>query len=92
VDPFSTQSGPNELFDNSSDGTADITVALTSGISAIGIGIADSDAVSITLQALAQNGSNLGSPFTIPLSTTEGAINTGDAGDAIPMTCATYGE
>jgi hypothetical protein len=78
VDPFSTQSGPNELFDNTSDGTADITIVLDSGIKAIGIGIADSDPVSITLQALAQNGSNLGSSFTIPLSTTESSINTGN--------------
>jgi hypothetical protein len=78
VDPFSTQSGPNELFDNSSGGTANINIVLTSGVSAIGIGIADSDPVSITLQALAQNGANLGSPFSVPLSTTESAVNTGN--------------
>jgi hypothetical protein len=76
--PFSTQSGPNELFDDSSDGSADITIDLDLGVTAIGIGIADSDPVSITLQALAANGSDLGAAFTIPLSTTENAVNTGN--------------
>jgi hypothetical protein len=78
VYPFSTQSGPNELFDDSSDGTANVTVALDFGTSAIGIGIADSDPVSVTLQALAANGSNLGSAFSINLATTESAVNTGN--------------
>jgi hypothetical protein len=78
VDPFSTQSGPNELFDNSSNGSANITIALNAGVSAIGIGIADSDPVSITLQALGMGGANLGSPFTVPLSTTESTVNTGN--------------
>jgi hypothetical protein len=78
VFPFSTQSGPNELFDNSPDGSANITVGLGLGVTAIGIGIADSDPVSITLQALAANGSNLGAAFSIPLSTTESTVNTGN--------------
>jgi hypothetical protein len=78
VFPFSTQSGPNELFDDSSDGSANITIDLELGVTAIGIGIADSDPVSITLQALAANGSDLGPAFTVPLSTTESAVNTGN--------------
>ncbi len=61
--PYSTQSAPNELFDDSSDGTADITISLAYGVDAIGIGIADSDPVSITLQALGAGDTDLGPAF-----------------------------
>ena len=70
--PYSTQSFPNYLFDNSPDGTANITIALTNGTSEIGIGIADSDdPANVTLQALGLGGVSLGSPFqvTIPENT-----------------------
>jgi hypothetical protein len=50
--PFSAQSAVNELFDNSAAGSASITVKSASGSTAFGVGIADSDAVTITLQAL----------------------------------------
>lgn len=76
--PFSDQSGPNELFDNSSDGTANITIDLSFGTSAIGVGIADSDPVSITLQALDASGGDLGQAFTVNLPATESATNFGN--------------
>lgn len=78
VIPYSTQSDPNELYDTSSDGSADITIDLNHGATGIGIGIADSDPVSITLQALDMNGNPFGSAFTIDLATTESTINTGN--------------
>jgi hypothetical protein len=78
VEPFSTQSFPNELFDESTDGTADITIALAGGVNAIGIGIADIDPVSVTFQALGLSGAALGSPFTEDLATTEDPINIGN--------------
>jgi hypothetical protein len=82
--PFSTQSSPNELFDGSPNGTANITINLATGASSIGIGIADSDPFSVTLQALAANGSALGSPFsvTIPAS----GVNSGNGYFAIEDT------
>lgn len=52
VIPFSTQSGPNELFDLGANGTADLTIALTGGVTEIGVGIADSDLATITIEAL----------------------------------------
>jgi hypothetical protein len=70
--PFSTQTvNPNELFDTSSDGSADITITTSFATSAIGVGIADSDPVTIELQALGAGGVDLGSPFpvTIPENT-----------------------
>jgi len=79
VYPFSVQSGPNELFDNSTDGSANITIALGFGANAIGVGIADSDDLSldgqpddqveITLQGLGLGGVDLGSPFTVTTPT-----------------------
>jgi hypothetical protein len=66
--PYSTQSYPNELFDESTDGTADITIDLATGASAIGIGIADSDPVTIDLQALGAGGVDLGSVFAETIS------------------------
>ena len=59
VYPYSTQSGPNELYDDSAAGSADIFIDLSGGSKYIGVGIADSDItaagspVNITLQALA---------------------------------------
>jgi hypothetical protein len=50
--PFSAQTAPNELFDNSAEGSASITVETAGGESAFGVGIADSDPITITLQAL----------------------------------------
>jgi hypothetical protein len=76
VYPFSTQSGPNELYDTSADGSADIFINLSAGSSYIGVGIADSDItatgspVSITLQALAADGGDLGSAFTVTIPET----------------------
>jgi hypothetical protein len=52
VYPYSSQSDPNELFDNSAAGSANISVETTTGNYAFGVGIADSDPVTITLQAL----------------------------------------
>ena len=78
VEPYSTQSYPNELYDSSSAGTASITIMLAGGTTAIGIGIADSDPVSVVFQALAANGMALGSAFTESLASTESLVNTGN--------------
>jgi hypothetical protein len=76
------------LFDTSTGGTANITISLARGTAAIGIGIADSDPVSVTFQALGAGGVNLGSPFTVSLATTESLINPGNGyyvvGDTTP--------
>jgi PEP-CTERM motif len=77
VIPFSSQSSPNEIFDNSADGSANITISLASGANEIGIGIADSDTVSITLQALNSSGVGFGNLFTITVPE-----NTPTAGNA----------
>jgi hypothetical protein len=82
--PFSTQSSPNELFDGSPNGTANITIDLATGASSIGIGIADSDPFSVTLQALAANGSALGSPFTVTIPAS--GVNSGNGYYAIEDT------
>ncbi len=73
VIPYSTQSGPNELYDASSIGAANLTIALTSGVEGIGVVIADSDLtnagapVTITLEALGLSNANLGTfNVTIP--------------------------
>ncbi len=76
--PYSTQSAPNELFDNSALGSASILISSTTGVSNIGVGIADSDAVNVTFQALGAGGVNLGSAFTENLASTESLINTGN--------------
>lgn len=76
--PYSTQSGPNELYDNSADGSAYITISLTRGVYSIGIGIADSDPVTLSVQALGAGGLKLGLPFLENLSATESSINTGN--------------
>jgi hypothetical protein len=67
VRPYSTQSFPNYVADNGVDGVADISIKLRAGVNEIGVGIADSDPVSITLQALGLNGSTLGSAFSVTL-------------------------
>ena len=76
VYPYSTQSGPNELFDNSSNGSANIKVR-TFGTKEIGVGIADSDPVTITLQALNASGTGFGSLFNVTIPT--GGSNPGNA-------------
>ena len=59
--PFSTQSNPNYLFDNSTEGTADITISAAGGAGAIGVGIADSDdPINVVLEALGAGNSDLG--------------------------------
>lgn len=76
--PYSTQSGPNELYDNSADGSASLLISLASGTTAIGIGIADSDPVTLSFQALGANGALLGSAILENLLVTQNAINTGN--------------
>ncbi|MBV8830381.1 MAG: PEP-CTERM sorting domain-containing protein [Acidobacteriaceae bacterium] len=76
--PYSTQSGPNELFDNSSDGTANISIKLATGTSGIGIGIADGDPVSVTLQALNASGTVFGPVFSVNLAATQDPNNPGN--------------
>jgi hypothetical protein len=74
VIPYSSMyNTPNEIFDASSKGTANLTVKLTSGTNEIGVGVADSDGVSITLQALNASGTAFGSIFTENLGTTADA-------------------
>lgn len=76
VEPYSTQSYPNELYDNSGNGTANIAISLTKGTEEIGIGIADSDGVPISIEALNSTGGVLGSIFSVTLpSTTVNAFN-----------------
>lgn len=75
--PYSTQSGPNELYDTSSDGSANLLISVATGVNAIGVGIADSDPVSVEFVALGQNGADLGS-FLVNLATTESSVNTGN--------------
>jgi hypothetical protein len=75
VIPFSTQSGPNELFDVSPIGGADLSITLTQGVGAIGVGIADSDftnagaPVTITLEALG-TGSTILNTFNVTIPET----------------------
>jgi hypothetical protein len=68
--PYSTQSGPNELYDNSALGSANIDISLTQGAYDIGVGIADSDPVTIMLQALGAGNTNLGNPFSVTITET----------------------
>lgn len=82
VYPFSTQNPatpPNELFDNGSDGTANLTISTSFATNFIGVGITDSDTdppvtsvppavpIVIELQALGVGGTDLGSPFYIQI-------------------------
>jgi len=72
VYPYSTQSGPNELFDTSAAGSANILIK-TFGTEEIGIGIADSDItaagapVTVYLQALNASGVGFGTLFAVTL-------------------------
>jgi hypothetical protein len=75
--PFSTQSAPNELFDTSAAGSANITVNYAQGVTAIGVGIADSDPVTIFLQALNAGDTAFGSLFSITIPET--GTNSGNA-------------
>jgi len=76
--PYSAQTPPNELFDNSADGSANISIGLAGGAGAIGVGIADSDTdvngdpVDIFLQALNSTDGDLGSAFEVTLPETGG--------------------
>jgi len=76
VIPFSTQSYPNELYDNSSNGTANLSLLNTVGRGAIGVGIADSDPVTITIQALNAAGNPFGTAFTETIP--ENTVNPGN--------------
>jgi hypothetical protein len=89
--PYSTQTNPpNELFDNSSNGTANITISLINGVNAIGVGIADSDSpVNIMLQALNASGGNLGSAFAVTIP--EGPVNPGNGYFVVEDTTADIG-
>lgn len=68
--PFSTQSAPNELFDTSAAGSANISINYTVGVTAVGVGIADSDPVTIFLQALNASGTGFGSLFSVTIPET----------------------
>jgi hypothetical protein len=74
VYPYSTQSGPNELFDNSAAGSANISIE-TIATNEIAIGIADSDTtaggvpVMVSLQALNSVGVGFGALFAVTLPT-----------------------
>jgi hypothetical protein len=67
VIPYSTQSYPNELFDDSSNGSANLTIKLSGGVEGIGVGIADSDPVTIYLQALNSSGVAFGTDFSVTI-------------------------
>lgn len=77
--PYSSQSFPNELFDNSSDGSANITLSLSKSTNEFGIGIADSDPVTVTLQALNSSGMVFGSIFSVNVNTSSPTNNPGNA-------------
>ena len=66
--PFSGQTSPNELFDNSAEGSASITVATAGGQYAFGVGISDLDDVTITLQALGAGGVAFGVPDVVTIT------------------------
>jgi hypothetical protein len=76
--PFSTQSAPNELFDNGANGTANISIKLTFNTDQIAVGIADSDPVTLTLQALDAAGAGLGNPFSVTIDNSGANPNPGN--------------
>jgi hypothetical protein len=76
VIPFSTQSFPNELFDNSANGSANLSIQLIGGVTEIGVGIADSDPVTVTLQALNSSGTPFGNAFAVTIP--ENTVNPGN--------------
>jgi len=75
--PFSPETAPNELFDNSAEGSASITVTTSVGQNAFGVGIVDGDAVTITLQALGLGDTPLGPADVITVPETGGNPGTG---------------
>jgi hypothetical protein len=74
--PYSTQSGPNELYDNSAAGSANLSIEFSNGAYGIGVGIADSDPVTIMIQALGVGDVNLGSAFSVTIPET--TVNPGN--------------
>jgi hypothetical protein len=76
VIPFSTQTAPNELFDNGPGGTANLIIRLTGGVQQIGVGIADSDPFTVHLQALNSAGVGFGSVFNLTIP--ENTVNPGN--------------
>jgi hypothetical protein len=74
--PYSTQSGPNEMFDDSAAGSANLSITYAPGTTAIGVGIADSDMtaggtpVTIFLQALNSTGVGFGTLFSVTIPET----------------------
>jgi hypothetical protein len=74
--PYSTQSGPNELYDNSAAGSANLSIETSTGAYGIGVGIADSDPVTISIQALGVGDVALGSPFSVTIPET--TVNPGN--------------
>jgi hypothetical protein len=75
--PYSAQTSPNELYDNSAAGSANISI-VTPGTTAVGAGISDSDItaggapVTIFLQALNSGGAGFGTLFSVTLPETGG--------------------
>ena len=75
VIPANPLTPPNELFDDSPDGSANITIATSTASNAIGVGITDSDTnppgflvpVEIELQPLGAGGIDLGSAFLVQI-------------------------
>ncbi len=76
VIPFSTQTAPNELFDNGAGGVANLIIRLTGGVTAIGVGIADSDPFTVHLQALDSSGVVFGTLFGVTIP--ENTVNPGN--------------
>jgi hypothetical protein len=71
VYPFSTQTAnPNELYDTSAAGSANIDITTTRPSDAIGVGIADSDPVTILLQALNASGVGIGTVYSVTIPET----------------------
>jgi hypothetical protein len=70
--PYSPLTAPNELYDNSAGGSASITVETAMGQNAFGVGIIDSDPVTITLQALGAGDVAFGAADVITIPETGG--------------------
>lgn len=71
VIPYSTMyNTPNEIFDASSTGTANLTLKLSGGVNEVGVGVADDDGTTITIEALNASGGLLGTAFTENLANT----------------------
>jgi len=70
--PFSGQTAPNELYDDSAEGSASITVSTSIGLEGFGVGISDLDPVTITLQALGAGGVAFGPADVVTITQTGG--------------------